>query len=87
LIQQSGLIDATGWIRLFRHGITGIFVYPLVDIPHAGKTMTRLLVTFTLIAGLSGCVAYAPPGYYGYAPAYYGPPPISVGIGGVFHIH
>lgn len=55
--------------------------------------MSRLLVTLALIGGLSGCVVappygYAPaPAYYGYAPAYYyGPPPVSIGIGGFFHI-
>jgi hypothetical protein len=64
-------------------------------IPHArSKPMSRLLLTLTLISGLCGCV-YAPPygyyapapGYYGYAPAYYAAPPVSIGIGGVFHIH
>jgi hypothetical protein len=55
--------------------------------------MKRLFITVAVISGLSGCVVappygYAPaPGYYGYgyAPAYYGPP-VSVGIGGSFHI-
>ncbi|MFC0397888.1 hypothetical protein [Paraburkholderia rhizosphaerae] len=53
--------------------------------------MTRLLITLALIGGLCGCVVappygYAPaPAYYGY-PAYYYGPPVSVGIGGSFHI-
>ena len=42
--------------------------------------MYKVLITFALIGGLSGCYVappygYAPaPGYYGYAPAYYAPP-------------
>jgi hypothetical protein len=54
--------------------------------------MSKLLVTLTLISGLGGCVVaqpygYAPaPAYYGYAPAYYAAPPVSIGIGGVFHV-
>jgi len=55
--------------------------------------MTRILITLALISGLCGCIVappygYAPaPGYYaGYAPGYYAPP-ISIGIGGVFHVH
>jgi hypothetical protein len=53
--------------------------------------MSRLLLALTLLGSLCGCIVappygYAPaPGYYGYAPAYYAPP-VSVGIGGVFHI-
>ncbi|ABI90339.1 putative membrane protein [Burkholderia ambifaria AMMD] len=53
--------------------------------------MYKILITFALIAGLSGCYVappygYAPaPVYYGYAPAYYAPP-VSVGIGGHFRI-
>ena len=58
------------------------------------RSMTRTLITLTLISGLCGCVvappySYAPaPGYYyGYAPGYYAAPPVSIGIGGVFHVH
>ncbi|AOJ78872.1 hypothetical protein [Burkholderia ubonensis] len=61
--------------------------------------MYKVLISFALIAGLSGCYVappygyapapaygYAPaPAYYGYAPAYYAPP-VSVGIGGHFRI-
>ncbi|WP_175656727.1 hypothetical protein [Burkholderia ambifaria] len=53
--------------------------------------MYKVLITFALIADLSGCYVappygYAPaPVYYGYAPAYYAPP-VSVGIGGHFRI-
>lgn len=56
------------------------------------NTMPKLLLTLALAVGLGGCVvappyAYGPaPGYYTYAPAYYAPPPVSVGIGGVFRI-
>ncbi|CAB3745670.1 hypothetical protein [Paraburkholderia humisilvae] len=55
--------------------------------------MTRLLITLALIGGLCGCVVAPPygygpaPAYYGYAPGYYYGPPVSVGIGGSFHIH
>jgi len=56
--------------------------------------MTRILIILTLFSGLCGCVVappygYAPaPGYYaGYAPGYYAAPPVSIGIGGVFHVH
>jgi hypothetical protein len=56
--------------------------------------MLRLLVTLALGVGLAGCVVappygYAPaPGYgYAYEPAYYAAPPVSVGIGGYWHIH
>jgi hypothetical protein len=58
--------------------------------------MTRLLIAFTLISGLCGCVVappgygygygYPAPAYYGYAPGYYYGPPVSVGISGRFHI-
>ncbi|ABO56622.1 hypothetical protein QZM46_02565 [Burkholderia vietnamiensis] len=59
--------------------------------------MYKVLISFALIAGLSGCYVappygYAPapaygyaPAYYGYAPAYYAPA-VSVGIGGHFRI-
>ncbi|HDR8948001.1 hypothetical protein [Burkholderia vietnamiensis] len=59
--------------------------------------MYKVLISFVLIAGLSGCYVappygYAPapaygyaPAYYGYAPAYYAPA-VSVGIGGHFRI-
>ncbi|HDR9125234.1 hypothetical protein [Burkholderia vietnamiensis] len=59
--------------------------------------MYKVLISFALIAGLSGCYVappygYAPapaygyaPAYYGYAPAYYAPA-VSVGIGGHFGI-
>ncbi|CAB3768311.1 hypothetical protein [Paraburkholderia solisilvae] len=55
--------------------------------------MTRLLLSLALISGLCGCVVAQPYGYgYGPAPAYYAPgyyygPPVSIGIGGNFHIH
>jgi hypothetical protein len=57
--------------------------------------MIRVLVVLGLIGGLGGCVVappygygYAPaPAYYGYAPAYYAAPPVSIGVGGVFHVH
>ncbi|CAN7664697.1 hypothetical protein LJR230_005038 [Trinickia sp. LjRoot230] len=57
--------------------------------------MSRLFALFVLmsgVCGLSGCIVaqpygYAPaPAYYGYAPAYYAAPPVSIGIGGVFHV-
>ncbi|GBH24056.1 hypothetical protein [Burkholderia vietnamiensis] len=59
--------------------------------------MYKVLISFALIAGLSGCYVappygYAPapaygyaPAYYGYAPAYYAPA-VRVGIGGPFRI-
>ncbi|WP_176300515.1 hypothetical protein [Burkholderia vietnamiensis] len=59
--------------------------------------MYKVLISFALIAGLSGCYVappygYAPapaygyaPAYCGYAPAYYAPA-VSVGIGGHFRI-
>lgn len=59
--------------------------------------MYKVLISFALIAGLSGCYVAPPYGYapapaYGYAPAYYGyapahyAPAVSVGIGGHFRI-
>jgi len=51
--------------------------------------MKRVFITVALISGLCGCVVAPPygyaPAYYGYAPGYYAPP-VSVGIGGSFHI-
>ncbi|HDR9200139.1 TPA: hypothetical protein QDB48_001434 [Burkholderia vietnamiensis] len=59
--------------------------------------MYKVLISFALIAGLSGCYVAPPygfapapaygyaPAYYGYAPAYYAPA-VSVGIGGHFRI-
>jgi hypothetical protein len=59
--------------------------------------MLRLFVILTMASGLAGCVVaspygygygYAPaPAYYGYAPAYYAAPSVSIGVGGYYGWH